>query len=297
METASGAGCLHQKASSPQQKYLRVVQVHDNNLRTTKKRTAFDLKLVTYNVNSIRSRMHIVLPWLKKNSPDYFCMQETKVADSAFPADEIEALGYHVAFRGDKQYKGVAIASKQKPKKVSCGFDQDPADADRMIIAVFDDLVLINTYVPQGQEMDSPQFTYKLEWFAHFRRHLEKHFKPTDNIVWCGDFNVAPEEIDVHDPKRLFGHVCFNPQVWDAYEAAKSWGFVDVFRKHHPGVPGQYSFFDYRVRDSVKRGLGWRVDHILATEKLSKMSKRCVIDLNSRLAEKPSDHVIVFAEW
>jgi len=255
------------------------------------------LKIATYNVNSIRSRLHIVLPWLQKNNPDYFCMQETKVADAGFPTAELEALGYHVVFKGDKQYKGVAIASKQKPQKVVFGFDSEPADPDRLIIATYNNLTIINTYVPQGQEMESPQFVYKLEWFARFKKYLQKHFQPQNEIVWCGDLNVAPEDIDVHDPKRLLGHVCFNPEVWRAYDDIKSWGLTDVFRKHHPGLSGQYTFFDYRIKDSVKRKLGWRVDHILATKSLAAKSKCCSIDLESRLAEKPSDHLIVYAQW
>ena len=237
------------------------------------------MKLATYNVNSIRSRMHIVLPWLKANSPDYFCMQETKVADAGFPAADFEALGYNVVFKGDKQYKGVAIASKLKPQKVIYGFDGEPSDPDRMIIAAYNDLTIVNTYVPQGQEIESPQFTYKMEWLARFKKYLQKHFQPQNEIVWCGDLNIAPESIDVHDPKRLLGHVCFNPEVWKAYENVKSWGFIDIFRKHHPQEAGQYTFFDYRVRDSVARKMGWRVDHILATEPLARLSQKCIIDL------------------
>ena len=255
------------------------------------------MKLATYNVNSIRSRMHIIVPWLKAHSPDFFCMQETKVADTVFPAAEFEALGYHVVFKGDKQYKGVAIVSKQKPQKVIYGFDSEPSDPDRMIIAVFNDLTIINTYVPQGQEMQSSQFTYKLEWLARFKKYLHKNFRPQNQLIWCGDLNIAPERIDVHDPKRLLGHVCFNPDVWTALEDIKSWGLTDVFRKHHPGIAGQYTFFDYRIRDSVKRGLGWRVDHILATKALAERSKSSAIDLDSRLAEKPSDHLILYAQW
>ncbi|MFZ2399530.1 MAG: exodeoxyribonuclease III, partial [Smithella sp.] len=124
------------------------------------------MKIASYNVNSIRSRLHIIAPWLQKNSPDYFCMQETKVADASFPVAELESLGYHVVFKGDKQYKGVAIASKLKPQKVVFGFDSEPADPDRLIIATYDDLTIINTYVPQGQETESPQYAYKLEWFG-----------------------------------------------------------------------------------------------------------------------------------
>ena len=255
------------------------------------------MKIATYNVNSIRSRMHIVLPWLRENSPDYFCMQETKVADAGFPAAEFEALGYHVVFKGDKQYKGVAIASKPKPQKITFGFDSEPVDSDRLIIATYKDLTVINTYVPQGQEIESPQFAYKLEWFARFKKYLQKHFQPENEIIWCGDLNVAPEDIDVHDPKRILGHVCFNPEIWKAYEEAKSWGFTDIFRKHHPGIAGQYTFFDYRIKDSVNRKLGWRVDHMLATKLLAAKSKSCTIDLASRLAPKPSDHLIVYAQW
>jgi len=127
------------------------------------------LKIASYNVNSIRSRMHIVVPWLKNNTPDYFCMQETKVADSDFPASEFQSLGYHVLFKGERQYKGVAIVSKRKPEKVMYGFDHEPIDADRLITVTYDDLTIINSYVPQGQSMDSPQFAYKLEWFARMK--------------------------------------------------------------------------------------------------------------------------------
>ncbi len=255
------------------------------------------MKLATYNVNSIRSRLHIVLPWIRANNPDYLCMQETKVADAAFPAADFEALGYHVVFKGDKQYKGVAIVSKLKPQNVTYGFDSEPADADRMIIAKYNDLTIVNTYVPQGQEMESAQFAYKLEWLTRFKKHLQKNFQPKEELIWCGDLNIAPEPIDVHDPKRLLGHVCFNPEVWKALEDIKSWGLADVFRKHYPGVAGQYTFFDYRIKDSVNRKLGWRVDHILATKKLAEKSKNCSIDIESRLMEKPSDHLILYANW
>lgn len=116
-------------------------------------------------------------------------------------------------------------------------------------------------------------------------------------LVWCGDLNVAPEAIDVHDPKRLLGHVCFTPEVWEAFDGVKSWGFQDIFRKFHPGEPGHYTFFDYRVPGSVKRGLGWRVDHILATGSLAEKSMNCEIDINPRLADKPSDHTVLIAEF
>jgi exodeoxyribonuclease III len=255
------------------------------------------MKIATYNVNSIRSRLHIVLPWLQKNAPDYFCLQETKVADDKFPAAEFAEAGYQVVFKGNKQYNGVAIASRVKPQKVIFGLDDEPADVERLIAATYDDLTIINTYVPQGQDRESPQFAYKLLWLGRLRKYLEKHFQPQKRIIWCGDLNVAPEKIDVHDPKRILGHVCFNEDVWKAYEDVKSWGFVDIFRRHHPDEAGLYTFFDYRVRDAVARNMGWRVDHILATQSLASLSSHSNIDLPTRLTEKPSDHVVMYAEF
>lgn len=255
------------------------------------------MKIATYNVNSIRSRLHIVLPWLQKNAPDYFCLQETKVADDKFPAAEFAEAGYQVVFKGNKQYNGVAIASRLKPQKVVFGLDDEPGDAERLIAATYGDLTVINTYVPQGQDRESPQFAYKLNWFGRLRKYFKKHFQPQNRIIWCGDLNVAPEKIDVHDPERILGHVCFNPEVWKAYEDVKSWGFVDIFRLRHPGEAGRYTFFDYRVRDAVARNMGWRVDHILATQSLAAISSHCDIDLPTRLTEKPSDHVVMYAEF
>ena len=255
------------------------------------------MKIASYNVNSLRSRLHIVLPWLEKNQPDIFCMQETKVEDAKFPKAELESLGYHVGFRGNKQYNGVAIASKQKPRKVSFGLHDDPSDPDRLAAVHFDHLVVLNAYVPQGQEVDKPQFAYKLAWLGRLKKYLQKSFTPDQNLLLCGDFNVAPLQIDVHDPKRILGHVSFNPDVWKVYDDVLSWGLTDVFRRHHPDEAGQYTFFDYRVRDSVGRNLGWRVDHILATKALAEKSLECTIDLATRRAEKPSDHAIIYARW
>jgi exodeoxyribonuclease-3 len=256
------------------------------------------VQIATYNVNSIRSRLHIIIPWLEKNLPTVLCMQETKVEDEKFPAREFADVGYHVAFKGGKKYNGVAIASLKEPESISFGLDDEgPADMDRLICGVFAGIAVVNTYVPQGYERESPRFAYKLQWFKRLRAFFAKQYSPAQLLIWCGDLNVAPEEIDVHNPKRILGHVCFNPEVWEGLASVQSWGFVDVFRRHHPGEPGQYTFFDYRVPKAVERGLGWRVDHILATPSLADKSKSCVIDMGPRLAEKPSDHTIVVADF
>lgn len=255
-------------------------------------------KVATFNVNSLRSRLHLVLPWLEEHRPQVLCMQETKVPDESFPVEEFEGIGYHVVFRGQKGRNGVAIASLDEPQEVSFGLDDGgPADEDRLIRGIFSGIAVVNTYVPQGQSPDSPMFPYKLEWFRRLREFFNRHYSPDQPLIWCGDLNVAPQEIDVHNPKRLLGHVCFRPEVWEAFERVKEWGFVDVFRKHHPGEAGQYTFFDYRVPRAVERGLGWRVDHILATRPLAERSVDCWIDLTPRKSTKPSDHTPLVAQF
>jgi exodeoxyribonuclease-3 len=255
-------------------------------------------KIATYNVNSIRNRLHIVIPWIKKNRPSVICFQETKVEDDKFPVEAFEAAGYAVIFRGKKGYNGVAIASIEKPGEVQFGLDDGgPADEDRLIRGVFSGIPVVNTYVPQGEKIDSPKFTYKLQWFERLKKYFARHDSPRKPLIWCGDINVAREEIDVHNPKRLLGHVDFTPEVWEAFDAVKAWGFTDVFRKHHAGEPGQYTFFDYRIPKTVERGLGWRVDHILATAPLAAKSVDSYIDMKPRTAEKPSDHTILVAEF
>ncbi len=254
-------------------------------------------KLATFNVNSIRARMPIVLEWLRENEPDVLCLQETKVEDKDFPAGAFEEAGYHVAFRGQKRWNGVAIVSRAPLEEVSFGLEPGgPEEEPRMISAVTRGVTVLNTYIPQGRAVDDDQFPYKIGWFERLRRHLEARHRPTDLLVWCGDLNHAPEPIDVYDPEGLRGHVCFHPEVDRAYRKVLEWGLVDVFRRHHP-EPRQYSFFDYRLPNAVKRGLGWRLDHILATVPLAERSVDASIDLAPRLKPKPSDHTPVVAEF
>lgn len=255
-------------------------------------------KVATFNANSIRSRMPLVLGWLREHRPDVVCFQETKVQDPEFPVEPFAEAGYHVVFRGQKGYAGVAIASKEEPMDVAFGLDdgKEPDEA-RLARATVRGIPIVNTYVPQGRSPDSPHFRYKLEWLARLRDYFARHFSPEEPLLWVGDFNVAPEEIDVHDPQRLRLHVDFHPEARAALERVREWGFVDLFRLHHPGEPGQYTFWDYRVRDAVERGLGWRVDHIWATQPLAEKCVDAWIDVGARLAERPSDHTFLVAEF
>jgi exodeoxyribonuclease-3 len=267
------------------------------------------LKVATYNANSIRARLELVLDWLRQEVPDVLCLQETKVQDGDFPAAPFRDVGYHVVFRGQKAHAGVAIVSRGEPQEVAFGFDdggpstlrlhsgQSEPDEPRLIRAVIEGIPVVNTYVPQGRSPDSEHFQYKLEWLARLRALFERHYSPQRPLLWMGDFNVAPEPMDVHDPKRLKDHVDFHPEARAALEWVREWGFVDVFRRHHPEEPGQYTFWDYRVRGALERGLGWRVDHIWATEPLAKKSTRAWIDVEARKAERPSDHTLLAAEF
>ncbi len=175
------------------------------------------------------------------------------------------------------------------------GLPQEPRDEARLVKARVGDLILVNTYVPQGYLAISDRFQYKLDWFKRLLDYFRTSFRPTDPVLWVGDLNVAPLPIDVYDPVALEGHVCYHPAVRAALEEIVHWGFTDVFRLHHP-EPGQYTYWDYRLRGSFRREHGWRLDHILATQPLAEHCTACTIDIKPRLADRPSDHTPIVAE-
>lgn len=256
-------------------------------------------KIATFNANSIRTRMPIILDWLTREQPDVLCVQETKVQDQDFPVSEIAAAGYHVIYRGQKAHAGVAIISRDAPQHVEAGFVDDgaPPDAPRFLRAVYRDIHVLNTYVPQGREPDSEHFQYKLAWFKRLRAFLERCYTPETPLLWVGDFNVATEDIDVYDPVGLRGHVDFHPEAQAALENVRQWGFVDVFRQLHPAEPGHFSYWDYRARNPIERGIGWRIDHIWATAPLAAQATACWMDVEARKLERPSDHTFMVAEF
>ena len=259
--------------------------------------SAEPFRIATFNVNSVRSRLPIVLDWLAARRPDVLCLQETKVEDLHFPATPFEEAGYHVAFRGQKRWNGVAIVSRSVPESVAYGFgDGGQEEEARMIRAICGGIHLINTYVPQGRSPEDEQFAHKLGWFRRIGELLRRAYSPDDPVVWCGDLNHAPDPMDVHDPEALRGNVCFHPEVDRVYREVLAWGLEDVFRRHC-AEPNQFSFFDYRIPNAAKRKLGWRLDHILATRPLADRSTASYIDLEPRLEPKPSDHTPVVAEF
>ena len=252
--------------------------------------------IASFNCNSIRARMPVLKKWLSDVSPDVLSLQETKVSNNEFPKEEIASIGYNSVFMGEKSYNGVAILSKKKIDDVFYGFDgKGVEEGTRLIAAKIGKLNIVNTYIPQGVSPDSEKFQYKLDWFRKLGLFFEKRYKPEDLLLWLGDFNVAPEPVDVHNPKKLLGSVGFHPDEHRELASVKSWGFTDLYRKLNP-EGGNYTFWDYRVKDGVDRGLGWRVDHIWGTTPAEKKLTRSWIDITPRLMDRPSDHTPILAE-
>jgi exodeoxyribonuclease-3 len=256
------------------------------------------LKVATYNVNSIRIRVDTVLAWLAEHSPDVLCIQETKCQDEAFPLLVLAASGYHVHFRGMKSYNGVAVLTRQKPDEVAYGFDDQLPEPDdsRLMRVVVGGIPIVNTYVPNGYKVGTPQHEYKLKWYARLRKYFSQHLAPDRPAIWCGDMNVAPEPIDVHSPEKHLQHVCFHETVREAYKETAAWGFTDVFRHLHPERQ-QFTFWDYLRPSSVEKNKGWRIDHILATRVLAEKCVSADVDIGPRRQLRASDHTFMWAEF
>jgi exodeoxyribonuclease III len=254
------------------------------------------MKVATFNVNSIRARLPIIVSWLSQEAPDILFLQETKVQDKDFPVKAFEDAGYHPAFRGQKSYNGVAIVTKSSLEDVTSHLPGEDTDEARFISGRMGDMALINVYVPQGFEVDSDKFLHKLEWLADLADHLTAHYDPSSPILMGGDFNVALTEMDVFDPEGLRGGVGFHPDEQAMLQRLLDWGLVDIFRKHVT-EGGQYTFWDYRIPNGFKRNMGWRIDYILATAPLAERSRSVWIDKKARSLEKPSDHTLMVAEF
>jgi exodeoxyribonuclease-3 len=190
------------------------------------------------------------------------------------------------------------MITRSEAAGVSYGLhDGDEPDEPRLVRAVVRGIPVVNTYVPQGREIQSEHFQYKLRWLERVRDLFERHYDPAEPLLWMGDLNVAPEPIDVHDPKGLRDHVDFHPDARAALERVREWGLIDVFRMHHPEEEGQYTYWDYRARNPIEKGVGWRIDHIWATDVLAQKSTSSWVDVEARRAARPSDHTFLVAEF
>ena len=254
------------------------------------------MKIATFNANSIRSRVDIILNWLDKNQPDVLCIQETKAHDSDFPVEAFENCGYEFVFKGEKRYNGVAMFSKHPITDVGYGLDDEPKDESRLITGTVNGIAIVNTYVPQGRDPKSDMFQYKLNWYKRLREYFDRHFKNTDKVIWLGDLNVAMDARDVHNAEQVWGSVCYCQEVIDAIKNVADWGFTDTFRMNCQDSE-MYTFWDYRIPNGFKRNMGWRLDYIMATKPLADNCTGCWIDKEPRDLVKPSDHTFLIAEF
>jgi len=254
------------------------------------------MKFATFNTNSIRARLSSILGWVKRENPDILCLQETKVQDQDFPVTTFETAGYHVTFKGEKSYNGVAIISKHPLDHIRFNLYNTEEEAARFISARICDIPVINAYVPQGFAPGTEKFEYKLRWLRDLLGYIGRNYDPGYPLLVAGDFNVALEPIDVFDPEQLRGEVGFHPDEQAIMRELLDWGFVDIFRKHKP-EGGHYTFWDYRIPNALKRKMGWRIDYVLATAPLAAKSTDAWVDTEARMRERPSDHTFLIAEF
>jgi exodeoxyribonuclease-3 len=254
------------------------------------------MKIATWNVNSVRARLPRLLGWLGRRRPDIVCLQETKVVDEDFPAAEIEAAGYRCAVFGQKTYNGVAVLARSEMSDVVRGLPDDPPDAQRRLIAVrVEGVRVVCVYAPNGGELGSEAYAFKLEWYRRLRRWLDEACDPASPLVLCGDLNVAPEDRDVWDPERWRGQTLFSEPEKAALAALTAWGLVDTLRLHRQ-EGGLYTWWDYRM-GAFHRGWGLRIDHVLAAGPLAGRCLDVEIDRDERKGDKPSDHAPVVATF
>jgi exodeoxyribonuclease-3 len=257
------------------------------------------MRVATWNVNSMKARLDRVEEWLSQVEPDVCCFQETKLADSAFPTQRFAALGYEVAHYGDGRWNGVAIASRVGLTDVERGFggrdDADQAAERRLISATCNGVRVMSVYVPNGRAIGSEHFQAKLEFLHELRQHLDATCDPTGAALLCGDFNVAPEDIDVFDPAYFVGATHATREERSALAQLMSFGLIDVFRASYPDTPRLFSWWDYRAGD-FHSGRGMRIDLVLATRVIADQVRFVLIDRNARKGKQPSDHAPVVVD-
>ena len=257
------------------------------------------MRIATWNVNSMRARLDRVEEWLGQAVPDVCCFQETKLADDAFPVDRFRKLGYEVAHHGDGRWNGVAIASRIGLDDVAAGFagSEQAALAERRLIgATCGGVRVMSVYVPNGRAVGTEHFAAKLEFLRDLRRHLDAACDPDDPVVVCGDFNVAPRDIDVFDPALFVGDTHVTGEERDALGELLDFGLTDVFRASYPATPKLFTWWDYRAGD-FHSGRGMRIDLVLATRVLAERVTFALVDRNARKGKQPSDHAPLLVDF
>jgi len=250
------------------------------------------MKLVTWNVNSIQTRLKRLLNFINREEPELICLQELKCLEEKFPFSELEALGYKCAVSGQKAYNGVALLSRLDLNEVSKGFGNQDLDQDaRLIAAKVGSFYIINVYVPNGQEIGSEKYAYKLKWLESLEDFLKIKLKTHEKIIICGDFNIAPKDQDVYDPKSLKESILFSSKEHKALSKIFNLGFCDLLRSLHPKQK-IFSWWDYR-KSAFLQNHGLRIDLILGTEPVLEQLEDVYVDTNERKGGQASDHAPV----
>jgi exodeoxyribonuclease III len=253
------------------------------------------MKIASWNVNSLNVRLPQVLAWLAAEQPDVLALQETKLVDEKFPRAEIEAAGYYAMYSGQKTYNGVALLSRQPAQDIVTAIPNLDDVQRRVLAATFNDVRVIDLYVPNGESVESDKYRYKLGWLEKVGAWIQREREAHSRLVVLGDFNIAPEPRDVHDPKQWEGHVLFSEPERAAFRQLLAAGLCDTFRLFDQ-PDKSFSWWDYRMQ-GFRRNHGLRIDHILASDALCKACTGCRIDRGPRAHERPSDHAPVVAEF
>lgn len=251
------------------------------------------MKIATWNVNSLKVRLPQVLDWLGKHQPEVLCLQETKLEDANFPAGAIGDAGYQALYCGQKTYNGVAILSRAPAGDAVTAIPAFDDHQKRVLAATIDGVRVICVYVPNGESVESDKYQYKLKWLAALNAWLKDELRRFPRLAILGDFNIAPEERDVHDPAAWEGKVLLSKPERDAFTALLAAGLRDAFRLFEQ-PERSFTWWDYRM-NAFRRKLGLRIDHILLSAELAKSCTACTIDVEPRKAERPSDHAPVIA--
>jgi len=252
------------------------------------------LKLATWNVNSLKVRLPHVLEWLAAHAPDALCLQETKTEDASFPHEAITKAGYRAVFSGQKTYNGVAILARSEPTDVAAGISGFDDPQKRVLAATVNGVRIVSVYVPNGESIESDKYRYKLDWLEKVTAWLERELAAHPRLAVLGDYNIAPDERDVYDPKAWEGQVLFSVPERQAFERIVALGLRDSFRLFDQ-PERSFTWWDYRM-NMFKRKLGLRIDHILLSAELAGKCTACTIDRDMRARERPSDHAPVAAD-
>lgn len=252
------------------------------------------MKIAAWNVNSLKVRLPHLLDWLSTHQPDALCLQETKLEDHNFPKAEIEAAGYHVAFEGQKTYNGVALLAKTPITEVVCGNPHFPDEQKRLIAGTVAGVRVVCAYIPNGQAVGSDKYAYKLAWLEGLTRWLKESLEQYPDLALCGDYNIAPEDQDVHDPQQWVGEILCSEPERSAFQGLLDLGFKDSFRLFEQAEKS-FSWWDYRML-GFQKNRGLRIDHILLSNPLAARCTAAGIDRAPRKLERPSDHAPVWAE-